>query len=502
MKFKLLIALLVFSINFYAQSPGKIIGRANKALGGEKALKAIATRQAVGKITRLSDGATGNYQSQAADPNLYNEGFDLNGFEIAAGFNGKSGWMRDSRDGLRTLTGNAGRNFQAEAAYRNSLWLNAKADKSKLISGGQLEIRGKTANLINITTSKGVQLKLYFDAATGLPLREEIPQGEIVKTLEFEDFRNVGGVLEPFTILAGIGDEKYEIKLDSIRHNVQLAKQAFDFPRISNEPLPDIRALLQELTANEEKLDNILDQYGYTLTTVNREVGKDGVMRQTGSETYQLSFFKGYRIRRLTAKNDRPLSANDQEDEDKKATKRVEEIEKEIAKRQKEDAGQTNNGPPRDNARRLSVAEILRASLLINPRRERFRGREVIVFDVEPNPNFDLKNASSLLKFFGKIGGAIWIDEKDKQVTRIEGALFDSFKVGGGLLFKIKEGGSFYQEKVRINDEIWLPLQEEINFVGKALLVRGINVNVINKYSGYSKFTSEVKEGKVTEKQD
>jgi hypothetical protein len=62
---------------------------------------------------------------QAMRPNLFNLSFDVGGFEVESGYNGKSGWMRNSRDGLRTLTGDASVDFQTEAAYRNSLWLNA-----------------------------------------------------------------------------------------------------------------------------------------------------------------------------------------------------------------------------------------------------------------------------------------------------------------------------------------------------------------------------------------
>src|SRR5687768_10714495 len=119
MKLRLFLILFFFSTAAIAQSPGKILSLANKALGGEKALKSVKSRQATGRITRLSDGASGAYRTQAAMPNLYGEIFDLNGFEVAVGDNGKSGWRRDSKNGLRTLTGEASRDFQAETFYRN-----------------------------------------------------------------------------------------------------------------------------------------------------------------------------------------------------------------------------------------------------------------------------------------------------------------------------------------------------------------------------------------------
>ena len=167
-----------------------------------------------------------------------------------------------------------------------------------------------------------------------------------------------------------------------------------------------------------------------------------------------------------------------------------EEIEKRLAKSENAD-----NAAERD--RRISIAEMLRASTLSNPRRERFRGRDVIVFDFEPNPAFDLKRAKSMLKFFGKMRGAMWIDEKDKQVARVESFLYDSFKIGGGVLAKLNKGASFTVEQERVNNEIWLPSTTDINFSVRVFLVKGIDFNMLTRSYDYRKFETEVKDAKV-----
>jgi hypothetical protein len=273
--------------------------------------------------------------------------------------------------------------------------------------------------------------------------------------------------------------------------NHTIARSEFDFPIVSGAPLPDIPALLKELQANEERVENILETYSYVQRSTSRELGKDGVLRDKESATYQLSFYKGYRIRRLIEKDGKPLSAGDQEDADKDAGKQVEDIEKRITKKE------ASTGPPSGEERRISIAEVLKASTLSNPRRERFRGRDVIVFDFEPNPNFDYKNAKSMLKFFGKTAGAMWIDEKDKQVARLEAFLFDSFKIGGGVLAKLKKGASFTLEQERVNDEIWLPSTADINLSLRLLLVKGIDLNQVIRSYDYRKFSTEVKDAKV-----
>ena len=499
MKLKLLIFLVfAVSVSVFAQSPSKILSQANKALGGEKVLKAVRSWQTKGKITRKSDGASGKYEAEAGGANLYGGMFDLNGFEIAVGYNGKSGWMRDSRNGLRTLTGEASKDFQAEALYRNARWLNAKAEKSKLTAAGTANINGKSANCVLMTTAKTVRIKMCFETPSGLLVREEIPQGNIVKIFEYSDYRAVNGVQTAFSITSKIGDETYEIKLDEVKYNEQIAKTKFDFPQISNEPLPDIKGLLDEIRANAEKVDEILENYSFTELRIDRESDKAGNLIEKSSEKKLLTFFKGYRISRLIEKNGKPLSPSDQDKEDRDVQKQVTEIEKRIAEKERKqiinrDTSSGTGGKPNGEGQRITIADALKGSLLTNPRRERFKGIDVIVFDYEPNPAFKPQTRNE--KLFALCNGAVWVDSKTKQVVRLDAVLTKSV---GNFIGKAKQGASFSLENELINNEIWLPSQADINLSIK-ILFAGININNLIKYGDYSKARVEIQDSKVDE---
>jgi hypothetical protein len=482
--------LFTFTNSIQAQSADKVLKRALKAMGGEKTIKKIKSWQVTGRITRISDGASGSYHATAMQPNYYTGSFDINGFEVATGYNGKSGWFRDSKDGLKTLTGAASRDFQAEISYRNYRWLNAKNEKSKLTWGGLTVVNDKPASVVLLTTTKNVKIKMYFDEATGLLVREEIPASDLKRIFDYSDFRVVDGVQEPFTINASISDVRYEIKLEQVIHNLTVAQNTFEFPRIGNEPLPDINALLDAVRKNEDKVDEILENYSYTETISRREIGKDGVLREKESESFELSFYKGNRIRRQIAKNGKPLTGKDEENELKEFEKRVKEIEKEEAKKEREIAQQKNGAPDSDKGQRISIADVLRASNLVNPRRERYKERDVIVFDFEPKPNY--KPQKDYEKFFGKVAGAMWIDPNDKQVVRVEARLIDSYKVAGGLLASLKKGATFVLEQQRVNNEIWLPSIAEINLSVKVFLIKSFDANVLNTYGNYKKYVTDV----------
>jgi hypothetical protein len=488
---------LLFTTVAHSQSPSKILKQAEKALGGTKALQSVHTVTGTGSIKRVSDGALGKFLYRTMRPNLYDFGFDMDRANSEIAYNGRSGWLWSTHDGLKTLTGNSIANLQAKAAFRNAIWLNYKNERSKIVSGGTAKVDGKTANVLILTTQKGVAIKLFFDASSGLPLRDEIPNSEFIEYTDFSDYRNIGGVKFAFFNRVTIDNEMFEISFDSIQINSPIEKSVFDFPNLSGKPLPDVPALFKELQANEDKIDSLLDSYSFNQKTIMRELGKDGVLREKESETNQLSFYKGFRIKRLIEKNGKPLNENDRAEADKDAAKQAEDIEKRIAKNEARTGKLDSKGAPSQDSRRISIAEILRASKLLNPRRERFRGRDCVVFDFEPNPEFDTKNSTSVLRFFGKTAGVMWIDEKDNQVARIEAALFESISFGGGVLAKFKKGATFTLDKERINDEIWLPSQADINFSARVLLFKGIDINQVEKFYDYQKFDTQVKDAKV-----
>ena len=491
MKFKLLLILTLLPIAAFAQSPSKVLSQANKALGGEKALKSVKSVQRTGTIVRIEDGTSGKYTSVSSGGKMFAEAYDVGGFEFASGYNGKSGWIRDSKSGLRTVTGDRARDFQAEAAYRNTRWLTAKADKSRITSGGTANVNGKTANVVVITTAKRSNIKLFFDPVSSLLLKEEFAADSALRSFVYEDYRAVNGLQTPFLIRSTIDGETFETKLSEVKYNDAVAMTAYDFPKVSDEPLPNITALLNEIRVNADKVDEILENYSYTELRIIRDPDKAGNLVEKSSEKRSLTFYKGFRITRLIEKNGKPLSESDQADEDKDAQKQVAEIEKKVAAKEKREVSSGAVGQPKGDGQRFTIAEALKGSLLTNPRRERFKNRDVIVFDYEPNPAFKPQTRNE--KLFALCSGVVWVDAASKQVVRLEAVLSSS---AGNFLAKAKRGASFSLDNELVNDEIWLPSQADVNLQIK-ILFAGININNLIKYGDYRRFETNVQEVKV-----
>ena len=206
--------------------------------------------------------------------------------DITAG----SAWRRDFKTGLETLIGNENLVLQAKSNYRNWLWLNAKANGSRVIYGGRSVVGSRDSELVIFSTPKGVVTKVYFASETGLPIKEEFGD----ESWEYDEYRLVKGVKVPFLMRAVIDGQSYEIKLDDAEVNQPIAAVDFDFPKADNAPLADLNKLLEDLRANQDRIESLLDSYSYTRKTINREVSKDGAMRELESETDQMSFYKGY----------------------------------------------------------------------------------------------------------------------------------------------------------------------------------------------------------------
>jgi hypothetical protein len=463
-----------------AQSADGVVKQAARAMGGEQAFRRVKTWEAAGVITRKRDGAVGRYRCAAARPDLYSVNFEIAGVETGAGFTGKSSWRRDRREGLRTLTGVASDAFHAEAFYRNNRWLDYKKHGAKLVYAGAETVNGAPARAVTMIDARGVKIRMFFDAASGLLVKEELPAGDGSKTVEYGDYRPVEGVMEPFAITLDEDGERYVIKLDRVTRARSLDRKLFDFPRRSEEPLPDLDALFDQLRLRQGEVERLREKFAYTETATSYQLDKDGLAREKESETREMTFYRGHRIWRVVARDGKPLSRDDQQKEDARVEKMIRDIE----------AGRKVDLPY--NQRRIKLSDLLRVSRFSDARRERFRNRDVIVADFEPNPDF--KPANSGEAFAHNLAGTIWVDEKDLQVARVEFQLVTAFKVAGGAFFAMRPGSRFVAEQDRFFDEVWLPTYSEVTISARAMLFASFGVNQKITYADYRRFDVQSEE--------
>jgi hypothetical protein len=137
------------------------------------------------------------------------------------------------------------------------------------------------------------------------------------------------------------------------------------------------------------------------------------------------------------------------------------------------------------------VRDILKVMQFSNFRREPFRGHEVLVFDFSPKADYKPHGLGETL--VSKLVGTMWIDENDHQVARVQARSAGSFKVAGGLVASLDAGSSLVVEQEKVNNEIWMPVLDEVHLSAHLLLLKSAKANQTDRYSDYKKFTADSK---------
>lgn len=471
-----------------AQDPGKIVDQSIKAVGGSKALSKIQTLTMEGVFTDAA-GKTGTYTFSTRLPNRFYSEFVAGDQNLIEAYNGKSAWHQTRAGEVATLLGAEGAQLEAAGQYYNSRLVNAKKNKLGIGFAATLKVRGRDAYDLELTTPTGVKRHVFFDPTTHLIVKEVARIGGIDQEALFDDYRPVNGVKFPYRIELHRGNDVYDVTITRVAINAPVGERVFDFPRRSQVQLPDLKALFKEIDANQKAIDKLKENYAGTRSEEETEYDKTGKITKRELNEYDFFYLDGSEVSTLTKKNGVPLAEEEQKKENEKTRKTIENVQKEQAKKEAKAEKAQEEGKEGKEDDDVGIETFLHVCQFVNPRRERFRGQDVLVFDFEPNPDF--KPHKIVEKIVQKLAGVIWIDEKAHDVARLEAYFVGDFRFGGGLLANLQKGTSFVFEQAYMNNEVWLPTYEEAHVGARFLLVKGIKINAVTRYSDYKRFNVE-----------
>ncbi len=243
-----------------------------------------------------------------------------------------------------------------------------------------------------------------------------------------------------------------------------------------SRPLPDIPSLLRSVKENQKNVEAIVRNYIFNRNEVEEELDGDGKVKKTTTSEYETFYLAGTEVSRLLSRNGKPLSPKEQDEEADKVQKRIKKAQERQAKRDAE--------PDEEKKDEFTIGTFLRVCRMVNPRREPFRGHEVIAFDFEPNTQY--KTRSKIEEIAQKLSGTVWVDENDRQIVRLEARLLDNVKFAG-FLASLHKGGSVMFEQQRVNEEVWLPSLADAS-ISVRVLFKGKRAHVIERFSNYRKF--------------
>jgi hypothetical protein len=275
----------------------------------------------------------------------------------------------------------------------------------------------------------------------------------------------------------------HDLRLLPLAAILLAAPQGLSAPtqQASSPPLPEIRQLLKEVHEHQKQLEKVRENYTFTSLQTTQDIDAKGQVTKTEVHEYEVFYVNGQPIGRMVKKDGKPLTEEEQQKETERVTKAVEKAEKPPPEKPKEDE-------------QISLRHILEVSDVRNPRRETFRGRSTIIFDVMGQKDLKAHGLSEDLS--KKLRGTVWIDEADRQVTRLDAAFDDNFHVGGGLVANVQKGSRFSFDQAPINGELWLPADAEVSVQMRLLLFKGIHQHFTERDYDYKRFKVDAEPGK------
>ena len=220
-----------------AQTPAlptvdQILSKQIEAVGGRAALERVTSLTAYGTLSVAEAGITGSIELYAKAPNRTASFVDINGLQQADAFDGSVGWSSDPQNGLRLKAGVELADTRNAAVFNKEL--NMKTTYPTMTVSGRERVGGRDAFAVDATPAEGRPVRMFFDAETGLLLRQVVtrdtPMGPLEVDVLLEDYRPVDGVKRPFTIRQITQVFTAVIQFTEIKQNVEIDDAVFRKP--------------------------------------------------------------------------------------------------------------------------------------------------------------------------------------------------------------------------------------------------------------------------------
>ena len=140
----------------------------------------------------------------------------------------------------------------------------------------------------------------------------------------------------------------------------------------------------------------------------------------------------------------------------------------------------------RSSARGNSIVEDVASTLDVAiDRYDRLDGRDAVVVKFKPRRNANPRTREGRLA--RGFTGEIWIDERAKEVARVDATAVDDLSFGYGVLGRLNEGATVTVRREPIEENLWLPVSIRFNGEGRALLFRKLTINFALDWFDYRK---------------
>ena len=240
-------------------------------------------------------------------------------------------------------------------------------------------------------------------------------------------------------------------------------------------PLPDAATVLREVEAHQKELDKIRENYTFRAVQTTRQLDSHGTVKKIETEEHEVFFVKGHQVEKLVRKDGKDLTPD-------QARKEQDRVNKEVIKISQQGEG----NPDKDD---ITVSRLLQIVTFSKPRRVSLNGRDTIAFDFAGDEHAKTHGrGEDALK---KVSGTVWVDERDREVSRMSATLDENYHIGFGLLASVAKGSNVVFDQALIRQEAWLPTAIALHLQARALLVAGFRADIEIRFDQYQKFQTD-----------
>ncbi len=260
--------------------------------------------------------------------------------------------------------------------------------------------------------------------------------------------------------------------------------------RAGDDPKEILRRALRVNARNHE----LELAYTYIERDEQRTLDGAGAVKHRESTTWDvIPLREDSQFRRLTQRDDKPLSPQEERKQEAARQKRE-------AERRKTDAQRANEAPEQRQQRldakersrqreRQQMDEVVDGLDLRLAGEEQIDGVPVWVIEAAPHPGYRF-NSNDVARFLGKMKGRVWVSKGDYQPVRIDAETTDTISFGM-VVARLGKGMHIHMEYAYVNNEVWLPKRMTFSVSGRIALLKGFRMDGDSAFSNYKKFSVE-----------
>jgi hypothetical protein len=244
----------------------------------------------------------------------------------------------------------------------------------------------------------------------------------------------------------------------------------------------DPREIVRRSVEIDRQNLEIARNYTYLERREDRELDGSGKVKNTEVQTSDVTLLEGSSYRRLVARNDRPLSSREQQREEDKLRKSIEERRAETAEQR---ARRIADWERRRQRQRDPLKELPDAFDFRLAGEEALASGEVYVIDAMPKPGYKPQTPSAA--YFPKVKARLWIDKDDYHWAKVELETLDTISFGG-FLVRLAKGTRLIVEQAHVNQEVWLLKGVTLRASARIALIKSVHEELILTFTDYKKF--------------